>query len=139
MPLASCAPMRFRRLTIIRAPVPGGGAVNEQLLWLGGSLGLFSPRDRDKSCFRIFVALLRNTGKELSSDELAERTGLSRGTVIHHLNKLMGAGLVEGYRSKYVLRVGTLEELIGRIEHDLRQSLKELKGVAAEVDRKLGL
>ena len=132
--------MRFRRITFIQASTPGPD-VNEQLQWLGGSLGLFNPRDKDKSCFRIFITLLKSakTKKELSSDELADRTGLSRGTVIHHLNKLMSAGLVEGYRSKYVLRVGNLEELIAKIDDDLGKTLEELRRVATDVDKKLGL
>lgn len=132
--------MRFRKLTIIKAPSPGGD-VNTQLQWLGGSLGLFNERDKDRSCFRIFITLLKNahTGSELSSDDLAEKTGLSRGTVVHHLNKLMGAGLVETYRSRYVLRVDNLEELIAKIEEDLQKTVETLKQVASDIDRKLGL
>jgi len=132
--------MRFRRITFVQASAPGPD-VNEQLQWLGGSLGLFNPRDKDKSCFRIFITLLKSakTKKELSSDELADLTGLSRGTVVHHLNKLMSAGLVETYRSKYLLRVGNLDELITRIEEDLEKTLKELRRVASNIDTKLGL
>ncbi len=132
--------MRFRRLTIVSAPLPRSSDVNAQLQWLGGSLGLFSPRDRDKSCFRIFITLLRSTkrSEELTSDELAEKTGLSRGTVVHHLNKLMGAGIVESYRNRYVLRVDTLDALIARLEQDLEQTLEGLRKVANDVDAKLG-
>jgi len=63
--------------------------VNEELRWLGNSLGLFGLRDRDSSCFRIFITLLRQTKRNevVSSDKIAERLSLSRGTVVHHLNK----------------------------------------------------
>ena len=133
--------MRFRRITIIQATMPSRADVNEQLQWLGGSLGLFNTRDKDKSCFRIFITLLRSAKerKELSSDELATITGLTRGTVVHHLNRLMAAGLVETYKSKYVLRVDNLEALIQKLDDDLDETMKTLQGIAAELDAKLGL
>ncbi|RME32043.1 transcriptional regulator [Candidatus Woesearchaeota archaeon] len=132
--------MRFRKITIIQTSRPSEATVNEQLQWLGGSLGLFNPRDKDKSCFRIFITLIKSTrrGRELSSDELAALTGLSRGTVVHHLNKLMSAGIVETYRGKYVLRVGQLHELIDKLEDDLRKTVSQLRAVAADIDKRLG-
>ncbi len=133
--------MRFRKITLIQASRPADATVNEQLQWLGGSLGLFNPRDKDKSCFRIFITLIKSTqhGQELSSDELARLTGLSRGTVVYHLNKLMGAGIVETYRGKYVLRVGQLQALIDKLEDDLRTTVAQLRKVAEDLDRRLGL
>ncbi len=131
--------MRFRRITIVQAPAPTQREVNEQLQWLGGSLGLFNERDKDKSCFRIFITLLRSAKRreELTSDELAALTGLSRGTVVHHLNRLMSAGIVESYRSRYVLRVDSLEGLVAKLGEDLDRTLASLKEIAAEIDRKL--
>lgn len=133
--------MRFRKITIIRAPQPAAAELNEQLQWFGGSLGLFNPRDKDRSCFRIFITLLKSTkqGEELSSDVLATKTGLSRGTVVHHLNKLMEAGIVENYRNVYVLRVNKLEGLIDKLEDDLEKQVRTLRGIASELDKKLGL
>lgn len=132
--------MRFRRLTIIQAPAPSAD-LNEQLQWLGGSLGLFNERDKDRSSFRIFIILLKSAkaGGDLTSDEVAEKTDLSRGTVIHHLNKLMSAGLVENYKNKYVLRVDNMEELIRKLDEDLQKTLDTLRDVAVEIDKKLGM
>jgi predicted transcriptional regulator len=133
--------MRFRKITIIRAPSPGVAGVNEQLQWFGGSLGLFNPRDKDRSCFRIFITLLKSTkrGEELTSDNLAEKTGLSRGTVVHHLNKLIEAGIVESYKNVYVLRVNKLEGIINKLEDDLEKQVATLRGIASDIDKKLGL
>lgn len=131
--------MRFRKITIIQTSSPPRTNVNEQLQWIGGSLGLFSPRDKDKSCFRIFITLLKSAkrGEELTSEALADQTGLTRGTVVHHLNKLMSSGLVESYRGKYVLRVRNLEDLTGKLQEDLEATIEGLKEVAAEIDRQL--
>ncbi|MFH1506493.1 MAG: hypothetical protein ABIE94_05925, partial [archaeon] len=72
--------MRFTRITIIQTSVPRQHNINEELQWLGGSLGLFNPRDKDKSCFRIFIAFVQSlkTNIGYSSDELATKLNLTR-------------------------------------------------------------
>ena len=114
--------------------------VNQELQWLGSSLGLFNLRDKDKSCFRVFIELVKNAkkGMPLSSDELADRLGLSRGTVIHHINKLIDAGIVVPAQRGYILRVDSLRELIDEVEKDLRRSCDDLRKMAEEIDRSLG-
>ncbi|HLD05623.1 MAG TPA: ArsR family transcriptional regulator [Candidatus Nanoarchaeia archaeon] len=130
--------MRISRFTIIASRRPESSNVNEELQWLGGSLGLFNLRDKDKSCFRIFIILLREPKKKgLSSDEIADQTGLTRGTVVHHLNKLMNARLVSHQNNHYILMVRNLEALIENVQRDLDQTLAELKGVARKIDRQL--
>ena len=47
--------------------------------------------------------------------------------------------MVENYKSKYVLRVDTLETLIAKLEQDLDETLEALKDVASELDKQLGL
>ena len=72
--------MRFTRITIIRIKKPEQDHVNDELKYLGESLGLFSERDKDKSCFRIFIVLLKTlkTGQRVTSDEIADKTNRSR-------------------------------------------------------------
>ncbi len=130
--------MRVSRFTIIASRRPEASNLNEELQWLGGSLGLFSLRDKDKSCFRIFITLLKEVRKEgLSSDEIAQETGLTRGTVVHHLNKLMHAHLVSHDENQYVLVVRNLEALIDSVQRDVGQTLAELKEVARKIDQQL--
>lgn len=128
--------MRSRKVTIIKAPPPEEGGVNEQLQWLGGSLGLFNLRDKDKSCFRIFVSLLRSNA--LTSDALAERTGLTRGTVVHHLKKLINAGLVEKRAEGYALRVEKLSTLVAQLKQEVDETFALLSAVATSIDEQLG-
>jgi len=115
--------------------------VNEELRWLGNSLGLFGLRDRDSSCFRIFITLLRQTKRNevVSSDKIAERLSLSRGTVVHHLNKLMNSGIVVREKRGYLLRENTLEGVIKDMKREMEAVFEELKGVAREIDEGLGL
>src|SRR3989344_7938323 len=80
-----------QRITIVKIQKPMRQNINEELQWFGNSLGLFGLRDKDQSCFRIFIELLQATkSKEgLTSDEIAYKLDLSRGTVMHHVNKMI--------------------------------------------------
>ena len=133
--------MRFVRITIIRTRRPEKDNINDELQYLGYSLGLFSERDKDKSCFRIFIVLLKalKSGTKLSSDELAARTNLSRGTVVHHLNRLMEAGIVMSERSYYILSVDNLQELVELARGNINKTFDNLKSVAKNLDQKLEL
>ena len=134
--------MRYlQRITIMGIRKPVQKNVNQELQWLGSSLGLFNLRDKDKSCFRVFIELIKNAklGKPLSSDEIAYSLGLSRGTVIHHLNKLLDSGIAVEAERGYILRVSNLRGLINEVEKDLERTLDELREMAEEIDKSLGL
>lgn len=131
----------YQRITIIRAPIPRKRNINEELRWLGHSLGLFNIRDKDQSLFRVFIELLKSAKqkKPVTSDEVANRLGLSRGTVIHHINKLIESGLALNHHNKYTLRVDTLEVLIDEVRKDLERVCHDLKDIAKNIDNFLGL
>lgn len=130
-----------QRITIVNIRKPAEHNVNQELQWFGSSLGLFNLRDKDKSTFRVFIELLKSTKAEkpLTSDELAARLDLSRGTIIHHINKLMESGLVIHEGNQYTLRVENLKSLIEEVEKDIKRACEDLKEVAKEIDNRLGL
>ncbi|MEK6984440.1 MAG: HTH domain-containing protein [Nanoarchaeota archaeon] len=130
-----------QRITIVNIRKPTERNVNQELQWFGSSLGLFNLRDKDKSCFRVFIELLKSAkaGTLLTSDELAAKLDLSRGTIVHHINKLMEFGLVIHEGNKYILRVDNLRTLIEEVEKDFKRACEDLKEVAKEIDEVLGL
>lgn len=131
----------FTRVTVVRIKKPIKKDVNEDLQWLGSSLGLFKLRDRNSSCFRVFIELLKNARqhKSVSSDELAFKTHLSRGTVVHHLHNLIAAGLVIPENSQYILRETNLEKIVDKIKRDINSIFDEIKSMAEELDDELNL
>jgi len=130
-----------KKITILKIGKPAKRDLNLELQWLGSSLGLFNIRDKDKSCFRIFLELLKSAKQRaaLSSDEIALRLELTRGTIIHHINKLMDSGLVIQEKQKYMLRVEKLSHLIEELHRDLENACRDIKDVAKDVDDWLGL
>ena len=134
--------MRFTKVTIIRTSEPSNDNVNELLQWFGGTLGLFNLRDKDRSCFRIFIVLLNSLKTRpagLSSDAVAEKTSLSRGTVVYHLNKLMEVGIVLESNNKYYLKHETLEEISESIRSEVNDAFDSLSFIGRSLDDKLGL
>ncbi len=133
--------IREHRITIIRTSRPRETDVNAGIRWLGQSLGLFSERDKESSLYRLFVELIksRRRNEALSSDQLAYRLNLSRGTVVHHLNKLIESGIVVTDRNRYILRVQNLEFLIDELKRDIKRTMDNLKQIAKEIDEELGL
>ena len=130
-----------QRITIVNIRKPSDTNINQELQWLGSSLGLFNLRDRDKSCFRIFIELIRSSkaGNALTSDELGTKLNLSRGTIIHHINRLMESGIVIHEGNTYILRVDNLHTLIEEVEKDLKRACDDLKKAAEDIDKRLGL
>ena len=126
---------RFKRLTIVKVRTPEDN-LNSEVQWLSESFGLFSQRDKDKSCFRLFIALLQ-AKHSMSSNELAYKLNLSRATVIHHLNKLISCGLVIIDDNKFILREKNLELCLKRIKDDILSTFEEMESEAKQIDKKL--
>ena len=133
--------MLEKRVTIIRINRPNTRDINQSLQWFGNSLGLFNLRDKDKSCFRIFIELIKaaKINEPLTSDEMAVNLDLTRGTGIHHVNKLMGSGMVLKEGNRYMLRVSNLTSLVEEIHRDVSSTCKELRDIAEDIDRCLGI
>ena len=127
------------RVTVVRIRKELSGNVNQELQWIGNSLGLFNLRDKDSSCFRVFITLVKRAKQNtpISSDDVAERLRLSRGTVVHHLNKLIESGIVVKERNGYLLRESNLQDMINDLQRDIEGVFSQLKNVAKEIDGKL--
>ena len=77
--------------------------------------------------------------RAMSSDDIADALKLSRGTVVHHLNKLIESGLVLYDGRQYWLRDNNLELLIDELRRDTERGLDDLQKAAKEIDQLLGL
>ncbi len=128
-------------IVIRKVARPQMNSINEELQWFGHSLGLFGLRDKDKSCFRVFIELLKaaKLNSAISSDELSYKLGLSRGTVVHHINRLIDSGMVIPTRKKYILREQDLQSLLDMIHKDFEKTYVQLQTIAKDIDERLGL
>lgn len=126
----------FKEITIINSKKLENNELNQEIQWISNCLGMFNKRDKEKSCFRIFINLLKEQNP-ISSDEIAERSNLSRGTVIHHISKLRDSGIVIKKDKGYTLKTKNFEELIEEIEKDVFNTMKKIKEVSKRIDERL--
>ena len=133
--------MRITKVTIIKETSRPKNNINDLLLLFGETLGLFSVRDKDKSCYRIFIVLIKALKQkvELTSEELASQTELTRGTVVHHLNRLMAAGIVTNYKNKYFINYDSLEELVKDMRTNVNTMIDSVEETAKKIDLTLDL
>jgi biotin operon repressor len=115
--------------------------VEKDLEWICRSFGFLEPRDRKKTAYRVFRAIIEaaRTDAGLSSNELAEKLALSRGTIVHHLNKMMKSGLVIYHEGQYKLRGRNLATTIEEIQLDTRRVFDNLRDVSKTIDDRLNL
>ena len=73
-------------------------------------------------------------GQVLTSTTIAERIGMSRGSVINHLNNLKKAGLIEKGGKYYFARHKTMAGIITEVEDDMLHIFLRMKRVAKEID-----
>ncbi|MDP3989589.1 MAG: ArsR family transcriptional regulator [archaeon] len=127
------------KITILKLRRKEEGNINQELQWLGNSLGLFNLRDKDSSCFRVFITLVKNAKRErtATSDDIAEQLHLSRGTVVHHLTKLMDTGIVVRIKGGYILREQHLLNIVKDIKVDMENIFRELQEVAKDIDERI--
>lgn len=132
--------MTTRRITIIEVRRGNSPDINIELQWLGNSLGLFNLRDKNSSCFRVFITLIRKAKRNepITSDDISEKLNLSRGTVVHHLTKLMESGIVVREKEGYLLRENSLQQVIKDLKKDMDSVFSNLSEVAEEVDERMG-
>jgi len=126
---------------ILDVRIPSTVDYNQDVEWICRSFGFLEARDKRKTAARIFKLLLEaaREGKGLSSDELAAKIGLTRGTVVHHLNKMIKGGLVIYHEGQYKLRGRSLRSTLGEIERDINRVFENLYKVAVSIDETLGL
>jgi DNA-binding IclR family transcriptional regulator len=82
---------------------------------------------------------VKDGSKGLKSEEIAQQTDLSRGTVVHHLNKLMDRGIVAQADNEYFLKVDSLTTMTQLIREEVNEALDDIESVADRVDNHLDL
>ena len=115
--------------------------LDKDIEWVCSSLGFVTLRDQDKTAYRILKALVKAAKKRkgMTSEELTEVVKPTIGSVIYHLKKLMKAGLVVKINSGYELRMNSFLKTIEEIEEEIGLTLADIKAIAKDIDKKVGL
>ncbi len=128
-------------ITIKRVRSPAPGSLNDDIDFICKSLGYFSQRDKQDTAGKIFRLMVKECCSDadgLSSDDIADRLELTRGSIVHHLNNFMATGLVIKESNMYRLRSSSLQKCMDEIREDIDRILKHMIKIANEIDEKLG-
>ena len=131
----------MKELNLIKIKNPTGNDPNRHIVWLCETLGLIGKRDKERNCFKIFSEIVKanKEKRSIGSEEISKTLKISRSNTIHYLNKLIYSGLIIKIGNKYELREDNLTLLINEVEKDARLIFEDLKKVAIEVDKGLGI
>jgi len=131
----------FATYVIIDVRMPSTEDFESDVEWICKCFGFLEPRDKEKTATRIFKALLdaMKEGKGLSSDELGEKIGLTRGTIVHHLNKLIQSGLAVHRGGRYELRGASLRRTVQEVKRDIQRVFENIEHVSQNIDETLNL
>lgn len=127
------------KITIKKIPLNQKKDFDEQIAWICASLGFFENIDKNKNATIIFKEIFLSSamGQVLTSTSIAQRVGMSRGSVINHLNNLRNSGLIEKGGKYYFTRQKTMNGIIEEIEDDLLHIFSRIKKIAKEVDNNI--
>jgi len=134
-------PVKSFRITIKHVEPPFGSNVEEEFNFICKSLGFFEEIDKEKTASAIFKLIVKNyeNGKMLSSTEISQTIGMSRGAVINHLNNLITAGLIVKEGRFYIPRSRSVFRTIQEIEDDIERVFRRMEERAKKIDRRFGL
>ena len=113
----------------------------EDLRWICHALSLVTPRDKSETVISVVQTILKATreGKGLPSDDIAEHVGISRGTVVHHIKRLIRAGFVVQKGHHYELRELSLERTIELIKDDVCRFIDDIMEIGKSIDKSFRL
>ena len=130
--------MEYRLFSVRKPPTV---EIEQDIEWICRSFGFLESRDKKRTAYLIFRAIVEAAKKDegLSTDKLAQKINLSRGTIVHHLNKMIKSGLVIHHEGQYKLRGRSLKSTIIEIQKDIDRFFSDLQYVVETIDQKMGL
>lgn len=137
--------MLAEQIILKRKEPPRPASVDEDFQWICHSLGICGLRSGDESSdnqgirlFRFIVAEAASKKQGVTIRQISENLELSRTATVHHLTRITRAGLVIKKGREYHLRRYNLELTINEVRHDFDRMIRELQGIARELDADFG-
>jgi predicted transcriptional regulator len=127
------------KITVRKVDSPIQDDFENNLVWICSSLGFFEEIDKEKNAARIWKEILLSSaqGQVLTSTSIAERIGMSRGSVINHLNNLTRAGLIQKGGRYYYARSASVKKIMEELEDEVSHIFSRLKNAGEKIDKEL--
>jgi len=131
----------MKKISLRKLEIPAEDSLKKDLEWLCETLGLVSGRDIDGTVVKILQNILKAqiNGKGITSDELAEKLLLSRGTVNYHLRSLIDLGLLSRDKNLIKLRNSSILRTITEIKREIDDIFIDVFKISEHLDEHFGL
>ena len=126
------------RITLVERPK--NSDIESDINWMCRAIGLGRADCRSTSA-RLFERIIMesNHGRSIGGSELSKELGVSRGSVLNLLNRMLSSGVVKKDKGGYSLRSGNMLETVKDLEVDVQRVFHRLEEMAREIDKKIGV
>lgn len=142
-------------ITIRKLEAPLKRSFDQEFEFLARSLGIDTDSVAGQVFKEILLASEKSGGPEglsvtatvthrsppvvmgISSAQLVERVGMSRGSIVNHLQNLQASGLIEKEGRNYRLRAQSMYRLMEELRQDVERVFAQLERTALDLDREM--
>lgn len=120
---------------------PKKANIDEDIGWLGSSLGFVSRKDTAHMMRQILKRVLTGIAEEegISTERLARELNIAIQRVNYHVRCLVDAGFLYRRKKRIFLRQGSVRAAVEEIRKDANRMFDNLLVIADDIDRSLGL
>jgi len=122
------------RIIIRSIARPSDDSIEELTFWFCRAFDLDSKDESMEPALFKAIASASATGSGVTSKELHGRLDIPRTTVIYHLNRFIGSGLVVRKGRKYFLRSEDMESTIEELQADMMREFSKMLEFAERFD-----
>ena len=121
---------RYTRQIIIRkVEDPVDASPDKQLEWICECLGIDENDELARKIFKALV-LAGEKGGGVSTREITDKTHVTQGAVVYHMNFFMRSGIIIKQGRKYFLRSYSLSNTIEEMEQDMMRTMDRMRRIA---------
>ena len=91
-----------------------------------------------KTTESVKIIKAKKDNKQVNSQDLADRSHLSRATVLHHLDKLIESNIVMEKEHEFELIDSNLNAIILRLKKEMNDFMVEMEKMSKKLDEELG-
>jgi predicted transcriptional regulator len=123
------------RIVIRSIARPTKDSIEELTFWFCRAFDLDSKEESMEPALLKEIVSASTSGSGVTSKELNDRLDVPRTTVIYHLNRFIGSGLVVRKGRKYFLRSEDMESTVEELQADMMREFSRMLEFAERFDK----
>ncbi len=123
------------RIVIRSIARPTKDSVEELTFWFCRAFDLDSKEESMEPALLKEIVSASTSGSGVTSKELNDRLDVPRTTVIYHLNRFIGSGLVVRKGRRYFLRSEDMESTVEELQADMMREFSRMLEFAERFDK----